>query len=185
MPPSIHPTADVQTRHIGEGTRIWQFCVVLEHARIGRNCNVNCHVFIENDVIIGDNVTLKPGVQVWDGVRLKDRVFVGPNATFTNDLAPRSKRYPERYAETVVEEGASIGANATILAGVVIGAGAMIGAGSVVTKSVPPYTVWVGNPARPHGFITADGVLLDGKLQDKAGRQYRIVEGVPQLFLQL
>lgn len=180
MATSIHPTADVQSRHIGEGTRIWQFCVVLEKARIGRNCNVNCHVFIENDVVIGDNVTLKPGVQIWDGVRLGDRVFVGPNATFTNDRVPRSQRYPERFAETVVEEGASIGANATIVAGVVIGAYALVGAGSVVTKNIPPFTVWVGNPARPHGFITRDGILLDKELKDKAGRQYRMVEGEPR-----
>ncbi|HOU59877.1 MAG TPA: acyltransferase [Kiritimatiellia bacterium] len=178
---NIHPTADVQSHQIGEGTRIWQFCVVLGKARIGRNCNVNCHVFIENDVVIGDNVTLKPGVQVWDGVRLGDRVFVGPNATFTNDLTPRSQRYPTHFVRTVVEEGASIGANATIVAGVVIGAYALVGAGSVVTKNIPPYTVWIGNPARPHGFITKDGVLLSKDLKDKAGRQYRIVAGEPQL----
>jgi acetyltransferase-like isoleucine patch superfamily enzyme len=180
MTTSIHPTADVQTRHIGEGTRIWQFCVVLEKARIGRNCNVNCHVFIENDVIIGDNVTIKPGVQIWDGIRLADNVFVGPNATFTNDLAPRSKQYPKSFAKTVVGEGASIGANATILAGVTIGAHAMIGAGSVVTKDVPPYALWHGNPAKPHGFVTTDGIPLDQGLKDKAGRQYRTVDGEPR-----
>ena len=177
---SIHPTADVQTSHIGEGTRIWQFCVVLGKAKIGKNCNVNCHVFIENDVIIGDNVTIKPGVQIWDGVRLADQVFVGPNATFTNDLVPRSKQYPDSFAKTSVGEGASIGANATIVAGVAIGAYAMIGAGSVVTKNIPPYALWYGNPAKPHGFVTRTGVLLDKGLKDKAGRQYRVVDGEPR-----
>jgi UDP-2-acetamido-3-amino-2,3-dideoxy-glucuronate N-acetyltransferase len=178
---NIHPTADVQTRRIGEGTRIWQFCVVLEQAQIGRNCNINCHVFIENDVIIGDNVTVKPGVQIWDGVRLADDVFIGPNATFTNDLVPRSKHYPKSFVKTVVGEGASIGANATLIAGITIGAYALVGAGSVVTKDVPPYAVWVGNPARPHGFVAKNGTLLDPDLKDKAGRQYKLVAGEPRL----
>ncbi len=180
MTANIHPSADVQSRRIGEGTRIWQFCVVLGEARIGRNCNINCHVFIENDVIIGDDVTIKPGVQVWDGVRLGNRVFVGPNATFTNDLAPRSKQYPDSFVKTVVEEGASIGANATILAGVTIGAYAMIGAGSVVTKSVPPYTLWHGNPATQHGYVSKDGIPLDKDLKDKSGRPYALVDGEPR-----
>lgn len=176
----IHPTADVQTRSIGEETRIWQFCVILANAQIGRNCNINCHVLIENDVVIGDNVTVKPGVQIWDGVRLANQVFVGPNATFTNDRAPRSKQYPERYVRTVVDEGASIGANATIVAGVSIGAYAMVGAGSVVTKHIPPYELWYGNPARPRGYVTKTGLLLDRNLKDKQGRQYQLVDREPQ-----
>lgn len=144
----IHQLADVQSGNIGEGTTIWQFCVVLKHARIGKNCNINCQVFIENDVMIGDRVTIKPGVQIWDGITIEDDVFIGPNATFTNDLMPRSKHYPESFLRTIVKKGASIGANATILPGITIGERAMIGAGSVITNNVPANTVWAGNPAR-------------------------------------
>lgn len=152
-PPSrfIHALADVQTSAIGNGTKVWQFAVILPGARIGMDCNINCQCFIENDVIVGDRVTLKPGVQLWDGLRLGDDVFVGPNVTFTNDRTPRSKRYPTSFLSTVVETGASIGANATILPGVTIGAHAMVGAGSVVTKDIPAGQLWVGNPARYRG----------------------------------
>ncbi|MCC6684901.1 MAG: N-acetyltransferase [Bacteroidia bacterium] len=144
----IHPTADVQTKNIGAQTRIWQFAVVLQGASIGENCNINSHTFIENDVVIGNNVTVKCGAYLWDGMRIHDNVFIGPNATFTNDKFPRSKQYPSAFQPIVVEEGASIGANATILGGITIGKHAMIGAGSVVTKNVPANELWVGNPAR-------------------------------------
>ncbi|MCH5719968.1 acyltransferase [Niabella hibiscisoli] len=144
----IHPLADVQSSKIGEGSMVWQFCVILKGAVIGKNCNINCQVFIENDVLIGDNVTIKPGVQIWDGVSLEDNVFIGPNVTFTNDLMPRSKNSEFRLNRTLVKKGASIGANATILPGIVIGENALIGAGSVVTKDVPPNEVWLGNPAK-------------------------------------
>lgn len=144
----IHRLADVQSEHIGEGTTIWQFCVVLKHARIGKDCNINCQVFIENDVTIGDRVTIKSGVQIWNGITIEDDVFIGPNVTFTNDLMPRSKQYPESFLKTIIKKGASIGANATILPGITIGEKAMIGAGSVVTKNIPANTVWAGNPAR-------------------------------------
>ncbi len=144
----IHPLADVQSKSIGEGTMIWQFCVVLRNAVIGSNCNINCQVFIENDVKIGDNVTIKPGVQIWDGVTVDDNVFIGPNVTFTNDLMPRSMIYPEKFEKTLIKRGASIGANATIIAGNTVGENAMIGAGSVVTKDVPANEIWVGNPAK-------------------------------------
>lgn len=140
--------SDVQSEQIGEGTSVWQFVVILPGARIGRNCNLCSHVFIENDVVVGDNVTVKCGVQLWDGVTLEDEVFVGPNATFTNDPFPRSKVYPEKFGRTVVKRGASIGANATILPGVTLGEGCLVGAGSVVTKDVPPGAVVAGNPAR-------------------------------------
>lgn len=132
-----HSHALVESENIGENTRIWAFAHVLPGARIGVECNICDNVFIENDVIIGDRVTIKCGVQIWDGIRLENDVMVGPNATFTNDLFPRSKQ-PFQLRTTVVGRGASIGANATVLCGITIGAGAMIGAGSVVTKDVPP-----------------------------------------------
>ena len=144
----IHPLADVQSTQIGEGTIIWQFAVVLKGAIIGTNCNINCHTFIENDVVVGDNVTIKSGVYLWDGLRIANNVFVGPNVSFTNDRYPRSKQYPESFQQTCIEEGASIGANATILGGITIGKKSMIGAGSVVTKNVPANELWVGNPAK-------------------------------------
>lgn len=138
----IHKLADVQSKNIGQDTKIWQFCVVLEKAVIGKNCNICAHVLIENDVIVGDNVTVKSGVQLWDGIRIEDNVFIGPNVTFTNDLYPRSKKYPEKFLQTVVKKGASIGANATITPGITIGENAMIAAGSIVTKDVPANTLY-------------------------------------------
>ncbi|PTU73265.1 acyltransferase [Pseudomonas mangrovi] len=144
----IHPLADVQSVAIGDGTRIWQFVIVLAGARIGAECNINAHCFIENDVVLGDRVTVKCGVYLWDGLRVADDVFIGPNATFTNDRLPRSKRYPEHFPQTVIERGASIGAAAVVLPGLTIGAGAMVGAGAVVTRDVPARALVVGNPAR-------------------------------------
>jgi UDP-2-acetamido-3-amino-2,3-dideoxy-glucuronate N-acetyltransferase len=144
----VHPLSDVQTKTIGNGTRIWQFCVVFAGAKIGSNCNICAHVLIENDVLVGDNVTIKSGVQLWDGVRIEDDVFIGPNVTFTNDLFPRSKVYPKQFLQTIVKVGASIGANATILPGITIGEHAMVGAGAVVTKDVAAGKIVVGNPAK-------------------------------------
>lgn len=170
----IHHLADVQTQYIGEDTSIWQFCVVLKGAKIGCNCNICAGVLIENDVMIGDNVTVKSGVQIWDGVTLEDNVFIGPNATFTNDLVPRSKVYPESFGKTLVRRGASIGANATIVAGIEIGEFAMVGAGSVITKNIPANTLWYGNPAYHKGYITNEGIILDMNKADKNGKQYSI-----------
>ena len=144
----IHPSSDVQSKQIGEGTRIWQYVVILPGAVIGLDGNICSHCFIENKVVVGDRVTVKCGVQLWDGVTLEDDVFVGPNATFTNDLQPRSRNSAAQLLPTVVKKGASIGANATILPGLTIGEGAMVGAGAVVTKDVPPRALVVGNPAR-------------------------------------
>jgi UDP-2-acetamido-3-amino-2,3-dideoxy-glucuronate N-acetyltransferase len=144
----IHPLSDVQSQHIGEGSKIWQYVVILGKAVIGRNCNICAHTFIENDVRIGNNVTLKCGVYLWDGIDIEDDVFIGPNATFTNDKYPRSKRFLDQHPRIRVKVGASLGANCTILPGVTIGEGAMVGAGAVVTKDVPPYTVVAGNPAK-------------------------------------
>ncbi|ATG20576.1 dTDP-6-deoxy-3,4-keto-hexulose isomerase [Ralstonia pickettii] len=150
----IHPFSDVQAIDIGEGTRIWQFVVVLPGAKIGSGCNICSHCFIENDVVIGDRVTVKCGVQLWDGMVIEDDVFIGPNVTFSNDSYPRSKQYPEMFKKTVVRQGASIGANATILPGITVGKGAMIGAGSVVTKDVPEFSVVLGNPAKVVRFLS-------------------------------
>lgn len=150
--PFIHQYADVQSKNIGENTRIWQYSVILENAIIGRNCNICAHTLIENDVIIGDNATIKSGVFIWDGIRIENNVFIGPNVTFTNDKYPRSKQYPDEFLKTIIKEGASIGANATILPNITIGKNAMIGAGAVVTKDVPDNAIVVGNPAIIKGY---------------------------------
>ena len=169
----IHPLSDVQSVNIGEKTYIWQYTIVLKKARIGKNCNINCQCLIENDVWIGDNVTIKPGVQIWDGITIKNDVFIGPNVTFTNDLVPRSKSPNWRKVDTIVEEGASIGANSTIIAGIVIGCYSLIGAGSLVSKDIPPFTVWYGNPAKHRGYVTSNGELVDMDLRNKkTGKQY-------------
>jgi UDP-2-acetamido-3-amino-2,3-dideoxy-glucuronate N-acetyltransferase len=144
----VHPKALCESPHIGGGTRIWAFAHVLPGARLGADCNICDHVFIENKVTVGDRVTVKCGVQLWDGVELENDVFVGPNATFTNDPFPRSKHHLPSWPKTIVRAGASIGANATILPGLEIGHHAMVGAGAVVTKNVRSYSVVVGNPAR-------------------------------------
>jgi UDP-2-acetamido-3-amino-2,3-dideoxy-glucuronate N-acetyltransferase len=153
MKPVVHAQAICESKAVGEGTRIWAFAHVLSGAQIGADCNICDHVFIENDVKLGDRVTVKCGVQLWDGVELEDDVFVGPNVTFTNDSFPRSKQYPEKFAKTLVKRGASIGANATLLPGLTIGARAMIGAGAVVTKDVPPLAIVKGNPGRISGYV--------------------------------
>lgn len=146
----IHHLSDVQSKDIGAGTNIWQFCVVLPDARIGDECNICSHCFVENDVVIGARVTVKCGVQLWDGIRLKDDVFIGPNVTFTNDRIPRSKQTFDTQI-TVVERGASVGANATILPGITIGEGALVAAGAVVVRDVPAGKIVMGVPATVTG----------------------------------
>lgn len=160
----VHEKGLCESTNIGEGTRIWAFAHVLPGATIGSNCNICDGVFVENDVTVGNHVTVKCGVQLWDGVTLEDNVFVGPNATFTNDIHPRSKIYPEKFLRTVVEEGASIGANVTILPGIRIGRNAMIGAGAVVTRSVPPNAIVVGNPAKIIGYAGTGNSTNDTEL---------------------
>ena len=144
----IHPLSDCKSTHIGEDTNIWQFCVIFPEAKIGDNCNICANVLVENDVVVGNNVTVKSGVQLWDGLTVEDDVFIGPNATFTNDLFPRSKNPDWKLLKTTIKKGATIGANATVLCGITIGENAMIGAGSVVIQDVGAGEVWVGNPAR-------------------------------------
>ncbi|MCJ8013525.1 N-acetyltransferase [Paenibacillus sp. KQZ6P-2] len=160
----VHPKALVESMEIGPKTRIWAFAHISSGVVIGENCNICDHTYIESHVRIGNNVTIKSGVYIWDGVHIHDNVFIGPNVTFTNDLRPRSKCYPDRYEETIVEQGASIGANATIVAGNHIGKYAMVGAGSVVTKAIPNNTLWYGNPAVFRSFICDCGEKLDDRL---------------------
>jgi acetyltransferase-like isoleucine patch superfamily enzyme len=165
----IHPTALAESAEIGAGTRVWAFTHILPGARVGRNCNIGDHCFIESGAVVGDNVTLKNGNMVWEGIHLADGVFVGPNVFFTNDLHPRSPRLPQaqaRYAEkrwlvpTTIERGAALGAGAVILAGVNVGEYATVGAGAVVTKPVAAHALVVGNPARQVGWVCRCGMSL-------------------------
>jgi acetyltransferase-like isoleucine patch superfamily enzyme/dTDP-4-dehydrorhamnose 3,5-epimerase-like enzyme len=175
-----HPQAIVETSKVGKNTRIWAFAHILPGAVIGEECNICDQTFVENDVVIGNRVTVKCGVQLWDGVVVEDDVFIGPNATFTNDPFPRSKEPPEQFARTVVQKGASIGANATILPGLTIGRHAMVGAGAVVTRDVPPYAIVKGNPARIGGYVTAERMVAVEEVvpQTEQGCHSTGVEGV-------
>ena len=150
----IHHWADCKSQNIGDNTTVWQFTVILAGAVIGENCNINCHCFIENDVILGNNVTVKSGTYLWDAIRIEDDVFVGPNVTFTTDKLPRSKQYPDGYPTTLVKRGASIGGGAVVLPGITIGENAMVGAGALVTKDVPDNAVVAGSPARIIRMLT-------------------------------
>jgi UDP-2-acetamido-3-amino-2,3-dideoxy-glucuronate N-acetyltransferase len=151
-----HPTALVESDAIGDKTRIWAFAHVQAGAVIGRDCNIGDHCYIESGAVIGDAVTIKNGVAVWDGVAIERGAFVGPNATLTNDRRPRSGQ-PWRLSRTRIEEGATIGANATVLPGITVGAFSMVAAGAVVTRDVPPHAVVVGNPARVRGQVCRCG----------------------------
>ena len=177
----IHPNALVESESVEEDTRIWAYVHILPGAKIGKNCNICDHVFIENDVIVGDNVTIKSGVQLWNGVRIGSNVFIGPNVTFTNDIKPRSKIYPPEFVKTYVREGASIGANATIICGITIGKWAMIGAGAVVTEDIPDYTLAYGVPAKVKGYVCECGrdLYFEGDIAicKKCGKKYQRIKG--------
>lgn len=151
----IHPLSDCMNNHIPESTKIWQFCVIFPDCQIGENCNICSHCLIENDVKIGNNVTIKSGVQIWDGIELEDDVFIGANVSFTNDKYPKSHNKDWMLLRTRVCKGASIGAGSVILPSLTIGEGAMVGAGSVVTKDIPPYEIWAGNPAKRIGSLNS------------------------------
>ena len=163
-----HPTAIVESDTIGEGSRIWHFVHVRERALVGKNCNIGKSVYVDTDVEIGDNVKVQNFVSIYKGVKIKDDVFVGPSVVFTNDLYPRAFIWEEeKIVPTVVEKGASIGANSTIICGVTIGEYAMVGAGSVVTKYVPPFGLVFGNPARLKGFVCYCGKRLRRPIESK------------------
>lgn len=177
----FHPTALVESNAVGANTRVWAFAHILAGAVIGAECNIGDHCFIESGVVIGDEVVVKNGVALWQGTRLGDRVFIGPNAAFTNDLFPRAKVFHAEYESTWIQEGASIGANATVLCGLTIGRYAMIGAGAVITHDVPAYALVYGNPARQHGWICVCGQALafieSARAQCPCGRSYELVGG--------
>ncbi|MGZ9710573.1 WxcM-like domain-containing protein [Glaciimonas sp. GNP009] len=177
----VHSHALCESDNIGKGTRVWAFAHVLPQARIGTDCNICDNVFIENDVFIGDRVTIKCGVQIWDGITIEDDVFIGPNVTFTNDRFPRSKVYPENFSRTILKKGASLGANSTILPGITIGTNTMVGAGAVVTRSVPPNAIVVGNPAKISGYVDAKPSNSNHSYQSRLAYQNVLstsVEGV-------
>jgi UDP-2-acetamido-3-amino-2,3-dideoxy-glucuronate N-acetyltransferase len=178
----VHEDGICETEAVGAGTRIWAFAHVLPGARIGAECNICDGVFVEGGARMGDRVTIKSGVQLWDGVELEDDVFVGPNATFTNDPFPRSRAWLEEYPKTIVRSGASIGANATILPGIEVGRGAMVGAGSVVTRPVPPNAIVSGNPARIHGY--AETTATSSKLTRVAPEPGREMLGVSGVYVE-
>ena len=176
-----HATALVESETIGPGTRIWAFAHVMRDVVIGRDCNFGDHCFIESGVRLGDEVVVKNGVSIWNGVTIEDRVFIGPNAAFTNDTIPRAKAFHQEHERTLVREGASIGANATLLCGITVGRYAMIGAGSVVTRDVPDFALVYGNPARQHGWACGCGEQLNlpvagnGLARCQCGQSYIVV----------
>lgn len=176
----VHHTALCESGNVGANTRIWAFAHVLKNAAIGDDCNICDYCFIENDVIIGNRVTIKNGISVWDGITIEDDVFLGPNCVLTNDLYPRSKMRDHETVRTLLKQGATIGANATIICGVTLGRYCMIGAGAVVTKDVPDFALVVGNPARFMHWVARTGEKLEFDIDhfatDKKGNKYKIVK---------
>lgn len=172
----IHPLSDVQSKNIGENTRIWQYVVVLSEAEIGSNCNICSHCFIENKVKIGNNVTIKFFVEICDGVTIEDDVFIAPHVSFTNDMNPRSKKTLVEPVPTLIKKGASIAAGVTVIPGITIGEYAFVAAGSVLTKDIPPFTFWAGVPAKHKGYVTLEGEILGMDLvSSKTGKKYKYI----------
>ncbi len=163
----VHPTAVVESEAIGEGTKIWHFAHVRHGSKIGKNCNIGKSVYIDIGAEIGNNVKIQNFVSVYKGVTIEDDVFVGPSATFTNDLYPRAFVWDEEHVvPTRISKGASIGANATLVCGITVGQYAMIGAGSVVAEDVPPNALILGNPGKLRGWVCYCGRRLDTVVQD-------------------
>jgi UDP-2-acetamido-3-amino-2,3-dideoxy-glucuronate N-acetyltransferase len=169
-----HPHALVQSQEIGSGTRIWAFAHVMEGARVGAGCNLGDHAFVESGAKLGDNVTVKNGVSIWDGVTVEDNVFIGPNVAFTNDRNPRAaiKKGREQLLPTILREGASLGANVTVVCGITVGRYAFAGAGAVLTHDVADYEMVVGNPARPVSYVCECGEKLLDDFTCACGLRY-------------
>lgn len=176
----VHPNALVESDNIGSKTRIWAFAHVLKGAVIGEDCNLCDYVFVENEVTIGSRVTIKNGISIWDGLEIEDDVFLGPNAAFTNDMFPRSKRHSGNYLKTLLKKGASVGANATILCGITLGKYCLVGAGAVVTKSIPDFALVTGNPARFRYWVSKTGEKLqfdDNNIAvDSENNKYKLIK---------
>jgi len=176
----VHPSAICESADIGKGTRIWAFVHILKNAKLGNDCNVGDYCFIENDVVIGSRVTIKNGISVWDGITIEDDAFLGPNCVLTNDLYPRSKVHHPEYIKTLIKQGATIGANATIVCGITLGKYCMIGAGAVVTKNVPDFALVFGNPAHFKHWISKTGEKLifdnDNYAVDSKGNKYKLTK---------
>ena len=173
---SVHALALCESDDVGPRTRIWAFAHVLAGARVGADCNVGDHAFVEGGAVVGDSVTIKNGVLLWSGVTVEDEVFLGPGVVFTNDASPRAPfpKGPAGWLATLVRRGATVGANATVLSGLTIGCWAMVGAGSVVTADVPDHALVVGNPARQAGWACRCGRTLPADLACGCGRAYRL-----------
>lgn len=169
-----HPQALVESEEIGADTRIWAFAHVMQGARVGQRCNVGDHAFVESGAVLGDNVTVKNGVSIWDGVTAEDNVFIGPNVVFTNDRNPRAnvKKTREQFLRTNILQGASLGANVTVLCGITVGRYAFAGAGTVLTKDVPDYAVVVGNPGRHVGYMCECGERMSSDLTCPCGLKF-------------
>lgn len=161
----VHRLADVQTKNIGPGTRIWQFCVVLPGAVIGSDCNINAKCFVENEVRIGNRVTVKCDVSLWDRITLEDDVFIGPGVAFSNDNFPRSKRYDRELLPTLIKRGASVGTGSVLKGGITIGEYALVGVGSIITKDIPAHALYFGTPAKHQGWVCRCSSKLNAKLE--------------------
>lgn len=172
----VHPNAIVESESIGDKTRVWAFAHILKNVKIGEDCNLCDYVFVESGVSIGDRVTIKNGISLWEGLIVEDDVFLGPNAVFTNDMFPRSKRHSGKFLPTLIQKGASVGANATILCGISLGKYCLVGAGSVVTRSVPDFALVTGNPAKFRYWVgkTGEKLIFDSynQAEDSEGNKY-------------